>query len=615
MIEAPGRLSWRFTSSERRALPMKRAAARAAGAPLRRPRPALLPPRERALHVALALGLALATLVVLLVGARLRAAANDERWDAVETALLWRRASALTTPQCRRCESLLGDITWRDPPPFAPRGAKPSWDWRERASLPGDDDDDDEDDAVDERDAAGHPIRDRRHVRDDDRLAASLRPRRHPRVACGFHKLTPAEARHVTRGASILFVGNSISRRLMYAVADQLGGKNARVNPLSDGADARYGAQTVWDSKARYHSFFEVAVDANTGQLSDQTTCVQAEEATTREETEIAQTEAHQGSPTRRNIRRMSRSILAANNRTIIDGFSSILSDDRDDARYPIIPDVLGFDAASGTVAATASGAAARRLRCPGGRAAFETMREEAAARGAARLAFAYAGTPPTEGAVALLCAWAGEEILPAGEGEGDGGGSNGGEACSTKTKPPRGGRSKSSLDEQIGSHYDAVVVQVARGSDDAIANLARAATRFSASRRARGVPARVIFLGVPHEAHAGTGPEATREAVEWARTVAWPTLLGGGGDHDGGEEETGGGGGGLDPGAGGVDAFRVAFDVADVTLATHEGVASGRIAHEPNSGYHFTDEGRRLTAQLLLNRFAAGACARGGER
>lgn len=596
---------------------MKRAAARAAGAPLRRPRPALLPPRERALHVALALGLALATLVVLLVGARLRAAANDERWDAVETALLWRRASALTTPQCRRCESLLGDITWRDPPPFAPRGAKPSWDWRERASLPGDDDDDD-DEAVDERDAAGHHRR-RDRIHRDDRLAASLRPRRHPRVACGFHKLTPAEARHVTRGASILFVGNSISRRLMYAVADQLGGKNARVNPLSDGADARYGAQTVWDSKARYHSFFEVAVDAHTGQLSDQTTCVQAEEAATREETEIAQTEAHQGSPMRRNIRRMSRSILAANNRTIIDGFSSILSDDRDDARYPIIPDVLGFDAASGTVAATASGAAARRLRCPGGRAAFETMREEAAARGAARLAFAYAGTPPTEGAVALLRAWAGEEIPPAGEGEADGGGSNGGEASAraTKKKPPRGGRSKSSLDEQIGSHYDAVVVQVARGSDDAIAKLARAATRFSASRRARGVPARVIFLGVPHEAHAGTGPEATREAVEWARTVAWPILLGGGGDHDGGEEEeTGGGGGGLDPGAGGGDAFfSVAFDVADVTLATHEGVASGRIAHEPNSGYHFTDEGRRLTAQLLLNRFAAGACARGGER
>ena len=386
---------------------------------------------------------------------------------------------------------------------------------------------------MDERDAAGHPIRDRRHVRDDDRLAASLRPRRHPRVACGFHKLTPAEARHVTRGASILFVGNSISRRLMYAVADQLGGKNARVNPLSDGADARYGAQTVWDSKVRYHSFFEVAVDANTGQLSDQTTCVQAEEATTREETEI-ETEAHQGSPMRRNIRRMSRSILAANNRTIIDGFSSV-SDDHDEARYPIIPDVLGFDAASGTVASTASGAAARRLRCPGGRAAFETMREEAAARGAARLAFACAGTPPTEGAVALLRAWAGEEILPAGEGEADGGGSNGGEAGATKTKPPRGGRSKSSLDEQIGSHYDAVVVQVARGSDDAIANLARAATRFSASRRARGVPARVIFLGVPHEAHAGTGPEATREAVEWARTVAWPILLGGGGDHDGG--------------------------------------------------------------------------------
>ena len=155
-------------------------------------------------------------------------------------------------------------------------------------------------------------------------------------------------------------------------------------------------------------------------------------------------------------------------------------------------------------------------------------MREEAAARGAARLAFAYAGTPPTEGAIALLRAWAGEEILPAGEGEADGGGSNGGEAGATKKKTiPR--RSKSSLDEQIGSHYDAVVVQVARGSDDAIAKLARAATRFSASRRARGVPARVIFLGVPHEAHAGTGPEATREAVEWARTVAWPILLGGG--------------------------------------------------------------------------------------
>ena len=138
----------------------------------------------------------------------------------------------------------------------------------------------------------------------------------------------------------------------------------------------------------------------------------------------------------------------------------------------------------------------------------------------------ALSGTPPTEGAIALLRAWAGEEILPAGEGEADGGGSNGGEAGAsgsasaraTKKKPPRGGRSKSSLDEQIGSHYDAVVVQVARGSEETTARLARAATRFAESRRARGDPARVIFLGVPHEAHAGTGPEATGEAVEWAR-------------------------------------------------------------------------------------------------
>jgi len=84
----------------------------------------------------------------------------------------------------------------------------------------------------------------------------------HPRGLCGFHKVTPREAREVLRGKSILFLGNSVSRRLMYAVADAMGGKRARVNVIATDAKAaaKYGMQRVWDSKANFHSFFEVPV-------------------------------------------------------------------------------------------------------------------------------------------------------------------------------------------------------------------------------------------------------------------------------------------------------------------------------------------------------------------
>jgi hypothetical protein len=86
-------------------------------------------------------------------------------------------------------------------------------------------------------------------IRED--AASSSAPLRHPRGACGFHKVTPREAREVLRGKAILFVGNSVSRRLMYAVADAMGGKRARVNDLATDlkASAKYGVQRVWDSK------------------------------------------------------------------------------------------------------------------------------------------------------------------------------------------------------------------------------------------------------------------------------------------------------------------------------------------------------------------------------
>ena len=120
----------------------------------------------------------------------------------------WARTSRLTEDQCRACEAALGSIEWRKPWwDIHSSKTKARWDWA-NVVLPGV-----EEENAEEEEAKATP--------------------RHPRGMCGFHKMTPREAREVLRGKNILFVGNSVSRRLMYAVADLMAGKRARVNALA----------------------------------------------------------------------------------------------------------------------------------------------------------------------------------------------------------------------------------------------------------------------------------------------------------------------------------------------------------------------------------------------
>jgi hypothetical protein len=75
---------------------------------------------------------------------------------------------------------------------------------------------------------------------------------------------------------SILFIGNSVSRRQMYAVAHILGGEKARVNDIVNNATLveRYGFQRVFDSKTKYHNAFEVEVNLVSGEMGEQKTCL-----------------------------------------------------------------------------------------------------------------------------------------------------------------------------------------------------------------------------------------------------------------------------------------------------------------------------------------------------
>ena len=49
-------------------------------------------------------------------------------------------------------------------------------------------------------------------------------------------------------------------------------------------AAAKYGVQRVWDSKERYHSFFEMPVSEGTGELGPQMTCLRREKESREEE-------------------------------------------------------------------------------------------------------------------------------------------------------------------------------------------------------------------------------------------------------------------------------------------------------------------------------------------
>ena len=87
---------------------------------------------------------------------------------------------------------------------------------------------------------------------------------RYPAQCTEFHKFDAASARKVIAGHDIFFLGNSVSRRLLYATAHILGGKNATYN------HSPFATEIVQDVGS--HSMFEVGVNS-TGHCSAQYSC------------------------------------------------------------------------------------------------------------------------------------------------------------------------------------------------------------------------------------------------------------------------------------------------------------------------------------------------------
>ena len=54
------------------------------------------------------------------------------------------------------------------------------------------------------------------------------------RQRCGFRMHSTGAARRLLRGRHVVFIGNSVQRRAMYALADLLGGDNATRLPKKD---------------------------------------------------------------------------------------------------------------------------------------------------------------------------------------------------------------------------------------------------------------------------------------------------------------------------------------------------------------------------------------------
>ena len=145
----------------------------------------------------------------------------------------WGRTARLTKAQCRACEASLGAIEWRKPWwDVHMSKTKARWDWA-HTDFSGGVSGGADDDRAGGRIGAAAPSSSSSSSSSPHLTTSTTTGMRHPRGMCGFHKVMPREAREVLRGKAILFVGNSVSRRLMYAVADVMGGKRARVNVLA----------------------------------------------------------------------------------------------------------------------------------------------------------------------------------------------------------------------------------------------------------------------------------------------------------------------------------------------------------------------------------------------
>ena len=155
-------------------------------------------------------------------------------------------------------------------------------------------------------------------------------------------------------------------------------------------AAAKYGVQRVWDSKERYHSFFEMPVSEGTGELGPQMTCLRREKESREEEREEGTGKGKQGEEG------AVEGEDSGGDRGEDDGEDIGNHGDHrgggggDDGEvelenaaappwFPDIDELFGFDAKAdggrGGVSPAAASAAAERLRCPGGAAAWRAMR------------------------------------------------------------------------------------------------------------------------------------------------------------------------------------------------------------------------------------------------
>ena len=79
------------------------------------------------------------------------------------------------------------------------------------------------------------------------------------RQRCGFRMHTTHEARNLLRGRHVVFIGNSVQRRTMYALADLLGGDNATRLPEMP------VRERIFDQHKGYHDFQHQRIDLTDG--------------------------------------------------------------------------------------------------------------------------------------------------------------------------------------------------------------------------------------------------------------------------------------------------------------------------------------------------------------
>jgi hypothetical protein len=83
------------------------------------------------------------------------------------------------------------------------------------------------------------------------------------RQRCGFRMHSTGAARRLLRGRHVVFIGNSVQRRAMYALADLLGGDNATRLPKMP------VLERIFDQKKGYHDFQHQRIDLTDGRAME----------------------------------------------------------------------------------------------------------------------------------------------------------------------------------------------------------------------------------------------------------------------------------------------------------------------------------------------------------